>query len=98
MRGHENFVDTSVRPRSPIALRSSSFILVTCFRPAAISSGPAPICNAAPAAKPSSRLHSGVISTGFACAHASRSEEHTSELQSHHDLVCRLLLEKKKRD
>src|SRR5437773_7107844 len=24
----------------------------------------------------------------------SRSEEHTSELQSHHDLVCRLLLEK----
>src|SRR5437773_3684135 len=24
-----------------------------------------------------------------------RSEEHTSELQSHHDLVCRLLLEKK---
>src|SRR5574343_907816 len=24
------------------------------------------------------------------------SEEHTSELQSHHDLVCRLLLEKKK--
>src|SRR5437773_5587350 len=27
----------------------------------------------------------------------SRSEEHTSELQSHHELVCRLLLEKKKR-
>src|SRR5260221_5166849 len=27
----------------------------------------------------------------------SRSEEHTSELQSHSDLVCRLLLEKKKR-
>src|SRR5438034_2379353 len=28
----------------------------------------------------------------FSC---SRSEEHTSELQSHSDLVCRLLLEKK---
>src|SRR5437667_10420451 len=27
---------------------------------------------------------------------APRSEEHTSELQSHHELVCRLLLEKKK--
>src|SRR5260221_6193392 len=26
-----------------------------------------------------------------------RSEEHTSELQSHRDLVCRLLLEKKKK-
>src|SRR5437773_5654363 len=29
--------------------------------------------------------------------HGDRSEEHTSELQSHHDLVCRLLLEKKKK-
>src|SRR5438034_6309612 len=28
---------------------------------------------------------------------ARRSEEHTSELQSHSDLVCRLLLEKKKK-
>src|SRR5437773_9588805 len=27
-----------------------------------------------------------------------RSEEHTSELQSHHDLVCRLELEKKKKN
>src|SRR5438874_8959908 len=39
--------------------------------------------------------------SGFAtpriCAHrGSRSEEHTSELQSRRDLVCRLLLEKKK--
>src|SRR5438034_4932126 len=30
-------------------------------------------------------------------ASAWRSEEHTSELQSHSDLVCRLLLEKKKK-
>src|SRR6266480_6049926 len=29
---------------------------------------------------------------------APRSEEHTSELQSHVNLVCRLLLEKKKKD
>src|SRR5690349_23550430 len=29
--------------------------------------------------------------------HEHRSEEHTSELQSRRDLVCRLLLEKKKR-
>src|SRR5438034_7007670 len=28
--------------------------------------------------------------------HVTRSEEHTSELQSHSDVVCRLLLEKKK--
>src|SRR2546430_12508654 len=30
------------------------------------------------------------------CAHHDRSEEHTSELQSQSNLVCRLLLEKKK--
>src|SRR5206468_4525504 len=30
-------------------------------------------------------------------AHGLRSEEHTSELQSRSDLVCRLLLEKKKK-
>src|SRR5438034_6513750 len=32
-----------------------------------------------------------------ALAGRERSEEHTSELQSHSDLVCRLLLEKKKK-
>src|SRR4051795_368057 len=31
-----------------------------------------------------------------ACQKCARSEEHTSELQSHSHLVCRLLLEKKK--
>src|SRR5438874_4215498 len=30
--------------------------------------------------------------------HIERSEEHTSELQSRRDLVCRLLLEKKKKN
>src|SRR5947207_4193691 len=34
----------------------------------------------------------------IALAAKSRSEEHTSELQSHSDLVCRLLLEKKKKN
>src|SRR6266576_3849442 len=39
--------------------------------------------------------------TGATSPHASgrpRSEEHTSELQSRRDLVCRLLLEKKKKE
>src|SRR2546430_11287807 len=40
----------------------------------------------------------GVITgTGFSPFDWSRSEEHTSELQSQSNLVCRLLLEKKKR-
>src|SRR5438477_9614168 len=35
------------------------------------------------------------LHTGPAAAFRARSEEHTSELQSHVNLVCRLLLEKK---
>src|SRR5438034_7419867 len=51
--------------------------------------------------------HSGMPSAGNAseaseqrrgpAGEPGRSEEHTSELQSHSDLVCRLLLEKKKK-
>src|SRR2546427_9384977 len=38
----------------------------------------------------------GVITTGRSYGANPRSEEHTSELQSQSNLVCRLLLEKKK--
>src|SRR5256885_12196264 len=37
------------------------------------------------------------VSGGTLCAFLRRSEEHTSELQSPCNLVCRLLLEKKKK-
>src|SRR2546422_1956166 len=40
-------------------------------------------------------LHGFIVD--FYCAAERRSEEHTSELQSRLHLVCRLLLEKKKR-
>src|SRR5437667_6722967 len=50
------------------------------------------------------RMYSAFIHSAFGSVHSResfslklRSEEHTSELQSHHDLVCRLLLEKKKK-
>src|SRR5699024_11981522 len=42
-------------------------------------------------AAPAERSDSGAVTP------SARSEEHTSELQSRFDLVCRLLLEKKKR-
>src|SRR2546428_9542233 len=48
-------------------------------------------------AKPSSAEPSNVTSPARARSNwEDRSEEHTSELQSRSDLVCRLLLEKKK--
>src|SRR2546430_5625399 len=40
--------------------------------------------------------HNAEIITGSEDAAVGRSEEHTSELQSQSNLVCRLLLEKKK--
>src|SRR5437773_9718191 len=41
------------------------------------------------------REEAGAVSVQAWPLAETRSEEHTSELQSHHDLVCRLLLEKK---
>src|SRR5438034_7467144 len=41
--------------------------------------------------------HAGLRCPARASRPEHRSEEHTSELQSHSDLVCRLLLEKKKK-
>src|SRR5438477_4159129 len=54
--------------------------------------------------RPTGRTGAHLALAGFALvivariALAGRSEEHTSELQSHVNLVCRLLLEKKKND
>src|SRR5699024_11782342 len=44
----------------------------------------------------SERISFGKFEVGKATMLRARSEEHTSELQSRFDLVCRLLLEKKK--
>src|SRR5438874_11320809 len=45
----------------------------------------------------SSRRTGPTIQAGLRLLKCVRSEEHTSELQSRRDLVCRLLLEKKKK-
>src|SRR5260370_28486537 len=51
-----------------------------------------------PTGPPSSRYRNRFTARCTATLSAvSRSEEHTSELQSHLNLVCRLLLEKKKK-
>src|SRR5690349_23670449 len=64
--------------------RSTLFPYTTLFRSAPCRRRtPRRACSAAPARRSSARRRS-------------RSEEHTSELQSRRDLVCRLLLEKKK--
>src|SRR5438874_7013946 len=45
---------------------------------------------------PPLRILAGRAARALTQRHLERSEEHTSELQSRRDLVCRLLLEKKK--
>src|SRR5438067_7980571 len=73
--------------------RSTLFPYTTLFRSAAMNSGPQGLdlwLSHEVAHAPSARLQ-------LLDASGARSEEHTSELQSRFDLVCRLLLEKKKR-
>src|SRR5256885_7459046 len=50
-----------------------------------------------PAAGPVGNLQQGNVPCGGPAGSVGRSEEHTSELQSPCNLVCRLLLEKKKK-
>src|SRR5437588_7125337 len=76
-------------PRPP---RPTLFPYTTLFRSAAArmcGASSLPVCR--PAATPSLRRSTAV---GWYPLLGGRSEEHTSELQSHSDLVCRLRLEK----
>src|SRR5439155_2952025 len=66
---------------------------VTATGPESVMSASVDCCGAGAAA-----LHAAVTSMIVTAAcNAARSEEHTSELQSRGHLVCRLLLEKKKK-
>src|SRR2546427_5786747 len=53
----------------------------------------AALCHGAPAGEPAA----DAVGRDGRCVLLRRSEEHTSELQSQSNLVCRLLLEKKKK-
>src|SRR2546430_11502917 len=75
--------------------RSTLFPYTTLFRSSQVGvlSRPSPECSNARSADVTVRTQPATAMR--ACAHT-RSEEHTSELQSQSNLVCRLLLEKKK--
>src|SRR5690242_21289725 len=81
-----------VRVRQPP--RSTLFPYTTLFRSRIVLFGPEVLWRAQPHG--TFKLFFNAIYDGVASAPAARSEEHTSELQSHVNLVCRLLLEKKK--
>src|SRR5437667_12639005 len=79
--------------------RSTLFPYTTLFRSVAADS----VYPSTPVSCPANRSSGSSLAERWAVrargelTYALRSEEHTSELQSHHDLVCRLLLEKKKK-
>src|SRR5262245_63395737 len=72
--------------------RSTLLPYTTLFR----SQAPAAIGTTAPLPPPPAPPQSSLGTSLFGVGEATRSEEHTSELQSLRHLVCRLLLEKKK--
>src|SRR5260221_7283163 len=75
--------------------RSTLFPYTTLFRSiSGLPFGTAEVDRAAVQPRRSSRLQAPATGRPH---DRLRSEEHTSELQSHSDLVCRLLLEKKKK-
>src|SRR5436190_11187212 len=68
--------------------RSTLFPYTTLFRSC-------PGCGSSDPGQPARRNRAPWPASSM--SQSKRSEEHTSELQSHSDLVCRLLLEKKKK-
>src|SRR5437867_8109075 len=82
---------------------SSLFPYTTLFRSAISSHGPQESASAGLLPQSPARSRLSLVWSFRRCEHSvpsstlsTRSEEHTSELQSPYDLVCRLLLEKKK--
>src|SRR2546421_5168353 len=79
--------------------RSTLFPYTTLFRSRSLDCGRTHRAPRLPAARPLAGRNGYGCMAGRAASRDvdHRSEEHTSELQSRSDLVCRLLLEKKKK-
>src|SRR5206468_10559620 len=77
--------------------RSTLFPYTTLFRSRPPSWGRLPAAGSDPQAEEKYPCQGGHGQPTRGRGTSPRSEEHTSELQSRSDLVCRLLLEKKKR-
>src|SRR2546422_6083371 len=77
--------------------RSTLFPYTTLFRSSHKCAASPMMCVENSTARPAARLRRMESTMNCPLTMSSRSEEHTSELQSRLHLVCRLLLEKKKK-
>src|SRR5690606_42031046 len=96
-------VPSEMTSRDRWVRRSARKMPLTCDGKAASSTDPATWCSYRDAVRSRAGAGLGFVlaGEGIACVDLDhcldgRSEEHTSELQSRENLVCRLLLEKKK--
>src|SRR5438477_2271918 len=83
--------------------RSTLFPYTTLFRSKSVQTVLEPGAGGTPSCRPSQSGYPAFYELPrtrprLPSRHGVRSEEHTSELQSHVNLVCRLLLEKKKKE
>src|SRR5438034_6807592 len=95
------YIDTSTHEIYTLSLHDALPICAEAIASPALSDGQrialAPGWSLSSWDAPRRKLANSCSSSISLCTNrTSRSEEHTSELQSHSDLVCRLLLEKKK--
>src|SRR5205085_11821269 len=94
---HFFFNDTATTEIYPLSLHDALPICTNPCRRGATKFA-SPSCVRRPSATTPSMKHAGCTHRRGASTSPVRSEEHTSELQSQSNLVCRLLLEKKKRE
>src|SRR5690349_22897984 len=87
-------------PRSTLFPYTTLFRSIVAERVATSRPKPCekPVELASTLAVPAGAARTDTVELVKSVRHAARSEEHTSELQSRRDLVCRLLLEKKKKN
>src|SRR5690606_40270497 len=84
-------------PYTTLFRSSASPSSIRCRRARASAAAPVPAVTGATRAAPPPGRGPARPPRPWSGAGAARSEEHTSELQSRENLVCRLLLEKKKK-
>src|SRR5699024_11566115 len=89
---HRHLHSFPTRRSSDLSPRSQRVVSTCCIRSASSDRFGGSV--GAPGARGRGSAARSRVASRSAC---SRSEEHTSELQSRFDLVCRLLLEKKKK-
>src|SRR2546430_2899250 len=97
LRNNGNFFFSSRRRHTRFDCDWSSDVCSSDLGPSSATVSPSRTSRLTPSKTTLSRKRLEMLRSSIISRSAARSEEHTSELQSQSNLVCRLLLEKKKK-